>query len=576
MRRLVLIAIVVSTQLAYGAPAKPQHPHAVECCRSTEPSRLLNEIEKARKEGKDVYADPRIKNALLTVLEYQFKEMNINFDFIVASRLLNINPEAFLLETKRMYSIFIDPTSTSKEKEITRKSWDLSKAASASIESLVKNEAEAKKAIEDVVTVIEISRAIATLNSVETFQPFLEKYERALMNGASVKESISIASGGEFTENQLRESFRAAAVLPVTRTSTVTDASVYVEYVDGILYYHSNFVAHFQTRDDRPNKLPTNVKGDPKTNPELANLATAFAKIIGTARNDSAGNVAVRQALLGEVQVLLDLSIFDGAGVPRIDLTGVKNFQFVNARRNQTLDISSEMMETVLPPPSLIAKIKGCCLYGRPPHWSPRMSEVLSKQRFDPKNIRIASLFIESATDREIEHSNLVKNVRVKGDSKQVKSEIDLKNIFVEAKGRTLVLLGHVEGADYVIRTSANVEQLRVPIANVRAMAKGSGVQLIDIGCQTTKVIREEAFGFGVMTNYRSVEAVKSLELAMEKAKTVEDFLVILSSEGLKIVLEPSFLKDPVKTASVYSRIRDASKAVLVKVAQVTFSNFKQ
>lgn len=367
---------------------------------------------------------------------------------------------------------------------------------------------------------------------------------------------------------------RAESVLPPTTTSTMKQASVYVEYDKGVLYYHSNFITRGLGEDGKPLKYPTKVTGDPNQDPVFADPASVFLNVVFAEMPDSGAANAARRALKEDVQLLLDVSMFDDAGIPRIDLTGVKNVHLVDAGRKQSLAISLETMQTSKPPPSIIAKIKGCCLYGRPPHWSRRFAEELSKRPFESRKVKFASLFIESATDREIARSNLVKGARVKGDSSQLKSEVELKKILDDARGSTLVLLGHVEGADYVMRTSGNVEQLRIPIASVRAMARASGVQLIDIGCQTTKAIKEESFGLGVMTRYNSVEAVKSLERALATSRTFEDFLVNFSSKGLKIVLEPSFLKDPVKTASVYSRIRDASKAAWVKVAQVTFSHF--
>jgi hypothetical protein len=276
-----------------------------------------------------------------------------------------------------------------------------------------------------------------------------------------------------------------------------------------------------------------------------------------------------------KVQFVLDASVFDDAGVPRVDLTGVKNVQIVNIKESPTIRTQADLLPTANPPPSLIAKIKGCCLYGRPPHWSTKFSAELSQKRFDPKKVKVASLFIESATEKEINSSALLKNARVKGDSSSLKGEVDIKKIFQEAKGNTLILLGHVEGTDYVVRTNGNVEQLRVPILKIRAMAKENDVSLIDIGCETTTAIKEKSFGFGVMTRYNSIEAVRSLDRALKTSTTLEDFLVNVSSEGLKVVLEPSFLKEQANTASVYSKIRNASKAVWVKVAQVTFSYFK-
>lgn len=363
-------------------------------------------------------------------------------------------------------------------------------------------------------------------------------------------------------------------MLPRDTTSTMKEASVYIEFDDGLLYYHSNLITPGFAEDGMPFKFPTKARGNPDQNPVFADLNTIFLNLSFTAAPEPAAADAAHRALRENVQVLLDTSMFNEAGIPRIDLTGIKNVRVVDTHKNINLGTSTETLQTSKPPPSIIAKIKGCCLYGRPPHWSERFSYLLSKRPFESKKIKLISLFIDSATEKEIKGSKLVKEAHLKGDVSNLKSESDLKKIFDRAKGSTLVLLGHVESADYVVRTSGNVEQLRIPISSVRAMAKASGVHLIDIGCQTTKVIKEDSFGLGVMTRYNSVDAVRSLERALKSSTTLEEFLVSFSSEGLKIVLEPSFLTESVKTASVYSRIRDASKSVWVRVAQVTLSHF--
>lgn len=106
-------------------------------------------------------------------------------------------------------------------------------------------------------------------------------------------------------------------------------------------------------------------------------------------------------------------------------------------------------------------------------------------------------------------------------------------------------------------------------------MARLNGVHLIDIGCETTRAIREASFGFGVMTKYNSVDAIQSINRGLTNAKTVQDFLVSLTSEGLKVVVEPSFVGNlPEKRASIYSRTRDKAKVLWAKVATITFTGF--
>jgi hypothetical protein len=386
-------------------------------------------------------------------------------------------------------------------------------------------------------------------------------------------------------------------------THTQSEAKVYIEYVDGDLYYQSNYISSGKDDAGKPLKYPTKVAGTFDINVAVEK-AVAKAKSEGTSQAEAAENARKQTPMLrrvdvvfpaivhwGEateaqraetlatmrekVQFVLDASVFDEKGIPRVDLSGVKNVQVVSLRGNLSQRWSAEVLPTSSPPPSIISKIKGCCLYGRPPHLLGRLSEALSQRKFDAKKVKVASLFIDSGTNRAIDRSALVKSARVNSDSSSLKSEADMRKIFQESKGNTLVLLGHVEGADYVVRTNKNIVQLRLPISTVRAMAKENGVSLIDIGCETTKAIKSQSFGFGVMTEYISVDAINSLETALHTSNTLGDFLENMSSEGLKIVVEPSFLAEQEKSVSVYSKIRSASKATWLKIAQITFTYFK-
>ena len=179
-----------------------------------------------------------------------------------------------------------------------------------------------------------------------------------------------------------------------------------------------------------------------------------------------------------------------------------------------------------------------------------------------------------------------VRSSRLKGDAQELRSVQDLHQLIQSARanflsqffGRknVLVLLGHVEGMDYVVRTPENIEQLRVPIAEVRRIARMNGVSLIDIGCKTVKAMEEEMFGLGVMTEYHSVSAVKSLEAALTRSKSFGEFLENMGSEDLKLIMEPSFVRGS-RTAhgiGIYRRFLSSSKEIWVKVAEITMTFF--
>lgn len=368
---------------------------------------------------------------------------------------------------------------------------------------------------------------------------------------------------------------RAEKILPLVKTQDLQKAMVYVEYDkdDGVLYYHSNFISGV----DGSGKLlyPTKIKGDPSQKPVFADAARVFLNIIETSPPDDARRRVVQEAFENEATFFVDISVFDTNGMPRVDLTGLKKIHLVNSRSNVSLKSGEiDFLTTAKPPPSLISKVRGCCLWGRPPHRVEEFSTALSKRSINTTSVKVVSLFIDSATDAALKSSSLLRSSRLGGPNNILKSESDVAKIFAQAKGSTVVLLGHVEGSDYVVRTGNNAIQLQVPIERMRAIARENQVSLIDIGCNTAKAIQSEAFGLGVMTKYGSVEAVKSIEKALNSSKNLEEFLTNISSEGLKIVIEPSYLQGQSELkASIYSRVKasaqSASKAVWVKVAQI-------
>lgn len=395
--------------------------------------------------------------------------------------------------------------------------------------------------------------------------PVARPYELAIdpagHEAAREAAAAGIAAAGagaeEYGANQVvARRARADAMLRPHAGVPAQGDRVYVEFAQGRAYYRANFALRGTSAVQQTGSLRNEVVADPSA-------VSRVARVFPQADAERVPNA--------EIQVLLDVSVFDNEGVPRVDLTGANNIRLVDGRRNAVLEGAPELMLTSEPPPSLVAKVMGCCLYARPPHWAAKFSKVLAQRRFDARKAKVISLFIDTSTEQEMARSKQITKARIGGDAGQLKSAADLERAFMSAQGTTVVLLAHVEGRDYVMRTSANAVQLRVPIERVRAMARAADVNLIDIGCETTRAIAVKSFGFGIMGRYNTVDTVKALEHALDSSRTQQDFLVKLSSNGLKIVLEPSFLQPRAQSASVYERVREG----WVRVAQVTFSWMK-
>ncbi len=361
---------------------------------------------------------------------------------------------------------------------------------------------------------------------------------------------------------------RAANILLHSTTSDPSDAKVYVEFRGGVLYYQSNFIT--------PGfEYPTKVAADLEKHPEIANPKFTFVNIVHSKPPSPDVWEKTERSMRDDVHILIDKSVFDEYGIPRIDLSGIKNFQVVDGDLGISLGGKGDILATAKPPPSVIARIKGCCLYGRPPHLTTRYAEALSRQPFNASDVKVASLFIDRATEDALRASKALKAARVEGDGAKLNEISQLQAIFSAAKGKTLIILGHVEGSDYVIRNSANAERFRVPIETVRSMAKSSGVSLIDIGCETSSAIRSAALGFGVIGKYNSVDAIISVERALHNSKNLQDMLEAMSSENLKIVIDQSFVKEQTTKAhaSIYGQVKSVAHSFWVKIAQVTFTS---
>jgi hypothetical protein len=362
----------------------------------------------------------------------------------------------------------------------------------------------------------------------------------------------------------MEESKHRAEGFLASTTYQPEETKIYIEYTSkGTLYYHSNFIPEKQS-------YSTKVTGSAIEHPDLTKLDFIFPHIL---QNNLEQHI-INKILRDKVKILLDVSMFDNFGIPRINITDIKNVRVVDGHRRTSFDSNSEILTSPKPPPSLISKIRGCCFYGRPPHRTEEYSDALSKKPFEARGVKVVSMFIDGATDSAFRKSKLLMNARVKGDGKSLHNMADLRKVFAKAKGSTVLLLGHVEGQDFVIRTAANAEQFRAPIDYVRLTAKEEGVSLIDIGCETTRSIESQSLGFGVMTKYNSVDAVSSIELGLRSSKTLADFLENISSEGLKIVVDQNFVKDHVQVvhSSIYSKMKGAAKNGWIRVAQVTAS----
>ncbi|MGK3191514.1 hypothetical protein [Enterobacter soli] len=377
------------------------------------------------------------------------------------------------------------------------------------------------------------------------------------------------------TIDELKESdIKSSPVLPPMTRVLGANSGIYVEYTpNGKIYYRSNYIsAGFSN--------PTRIYGNPNKIPILKDIESVVLNIFyaDNSLSQSAADYIWRN-FKEQATLTLDISMFDENGVPRIDLTGIKNIKIVDTNRNEPIYYEyGEILQTRSPPPSLIAKIKGCCFYGRPPSSIEGYREMLSAKPFHKNDIKIASMFIDSATEHTLKKDKILKSKQLKFDPRKIASIDDFKKMLSKAHGKTLILLGHVEDSHYVIRDSKNIEIFKISIKEARELAVQESITLIDIGCETAKAIDSNSLGIGVATTYNSVNSLKSIKDALINSRNFEDFMSNISSEGLKIVIDKSFVDNHVRTlhASIYSKIKNSIKDLwlrnLIKDTWITVS----
>jgi len=151
----------------------------------------------------------------------------------------------------------------------------------------------------------------------------------------------------------------------------------------------------------------------------------------------------------------------------------------------------------------------------------------------------------------------------------------EIETAFQEASGKTVILVGHVEDESFVIRDPKNEVTLSTLISTLRSLANKHQVELVDLGCRTAQAIESE-IGLGVTTRFNTVEAVESIERAVSKSQTYAEFFENLTSDGLKVVVDRTFVENLSLRADIYSEIQNQPFWVKsVKVAEL-FVSFKR
>ena len=166
--------------------------------------------------------------------------------------------------------------------------------------------------------------------------------------------------------------------------------------------------------------------------------------------------------------------------------------------------------------------------------------DSVSKQSFNPNNLRLLNLVIHNKTKDSIDEHFPAAN-RIEFDLDLLKTQERSASLgILEAQlaaspNTVLFALGHVEegSGDFVSKDASNEEVLRLPISELQSMAEKYNITLMALGCNTANYAQR-----GTKQKIDSLYAIERLSAAMQKANTYGEFLRALSSRKLGFVID--------------------------------------
>jgi hypothetical protein len=220
-----------------------------------------------------------------------------------------------------------------------------------------------------------------------------------------------------------------------------------------------------------------------------------------------------------------------------------------------------------------MARVLGCCLFGIPPHLAGQYQKALEARPFDRRNVHLLSLVRDSGTKSAINESANLKAAHLGDSNVPISNLAQIESALRAASGSTVVLVSHVEGANFVIRDAARKLVSSIPMDSVRALASKYNVELIDLGCETAQQLKLEQVGIGVTTKFNTVDAMRALDRALSQSANYADFFQTITSENLRVVVDHGFMQGWPLCADVYGKAQ--GRPIWVKLARI-FVSFRQ
>jgi hypothetical protein len=292
-------------------------------------------------------------------------------------------------------------------------------------------------------------------------------------------------------------------------------------------------------------------------------FAKIFAQLMGS--TTTGGSVKLKILLNGEGSNGSTFGLYDKAN----QSLPINTRLFSNAELYVANDANVYTLQRIdrpAPPPRWASKLNQCCVFtGVPPNldsWS-----RLSRYPFDRAQTHVVSLFSDSKFNDSIRSKKNYTAVDRLGDSPLS----SLATIFASGpRGSAVVLVGHVEGAGFVIE---GTPRFLVPFDQLTELARSTGRPMILLGCYTAEHIASERgspdVAVGALNLLYPREIVEALDQALRQATTMGEFTERLSSDNVYLWLSSNFMRDvdggSAKTlrAPVYKRLADNTRSIV-------------
>lgn len=234
---------------------------------------------------------------------------------------------------------------------------------------------------------------------------------------------------------------------------------------------------------------------------------------------------------------------------------------------------SGIVIRTDTPPPIAAQLLSGCCLFGRPVGIdAQRARDALAQVQLRADELALISLVRDSATREAISRTSL-HAATDPASPRGFTNVSELRPIFQAQRGKQIMVLGHVEGTDFVTRDGRGDELARFPVLDLRNLAEEFNVLLIEMGCNTAGVeAHSQAGGIGVASRLNTVDAISRISDALSSPElTLEQFLQKVSYVDMHVVVDASAIdRYYILQARYFHRADRSQKSTIVARINVT------